>query len=266
MFGHSLTITINITYVSHYDILTIYSLSDATSMDHIISAQPGLVPRIDSKHTRERISTGCVFFNHVSGLSYTHMQTSCNNEQTIEAKHAYERFATNHGVKLKRFHTDNGIFAENAFRAVIDEAPGQSITYCGVGAHHQNGLVERHIGNLTFGSRAGLLHAHRQWPQAIGTILWPFAWKDHERKYNHFNLDKDGRSPMNKFTGIDTRPEVRDFHPFECPVFVLDSRIQGRGAIPKGNLSWTLALSCWFSRISFEPEDTHSFTTIQSCF
>ena len=209
---------------------------DATSMDHVISAQPGLVPRMDSKHTRERISSGCVFFDHVSGLSYTHMQTSCDNEQTIEAKHAYERFATIHGVKLKRFHADNGIFAENAFREVIAESPGQSITYCGVGAHHQNGLVERHIGNLTFGGRAGLLHAQRRWPQAIGTILWPFAWKVHERKYNHFNLDNDGRSPaMNKFTGIDARPDVRDFHPFGCPVFVLDSKIQGKGAIPKWN-------------------------------
>jgi len=39
-------------------------------------------------------------------------------------------------------------------------------------------------------------------------------------------LDKDGRSPMNKFTGNDSRPDVRGFHPFGCPVF---------GAIPKWN-------------------------------
>ena len=126
---------------------------DATSMDHVISAQPGLVPRMDSKHTRERITAGCVFYDHVSRLSYTHMQTSANNDQTIEAKVAYERFAHNHGVKLRRFHADNGIFAEQAFKQTIQESPGQSITYCGVGAHHQNGLVERHNGTFSiFGS------------------------------------------------------------------------------------------------------------------
>jgi len=40
---------------------------------------------------------------------------------------------------------------------------------------------------------------------------------------------------MNKFTGNDSRPDVRGFHPFGCPVFVLDSKIQGGGAIPKWN-------------------------------
>ena len=36
----------------------------------------------------------------------THLQTSINNEQTIEAKKTYERVTTSHGVTLKRFHAD----------------------------------------------------------------------------------------------------------------------------------------------------------------
>ena len=57
-----------------------------TSIDHVISAQPGLVPRIDGRHTRQRIAAGCVFVDHASRLSYTHLQTSVDNEQTIDDK------------------------------------------------------------------------------------------------------------------------------------------------------------------------------------
>ena len=62
---------------------------------------------------------------------------------------------------MKRFHADTGIFAENAFRDEIKQS-NQKITYCAVGAHHQNGLVERHIGTSTKGARINLLYAQRK--------------------------------------------------------------------------------------------------------
>ncbi len=206
---------------------------DATSIDHVISHQPGLVPRMDGRHTKQRINSACVFIDHVSGLSYSHLQTSVDNEQTIQAKLGYEQFADSHGVTVKSFRADNGVFAEKAFRDAV-QASNQTITFCAVGAHHQNGIVERHIGILSNGARANLLHAQRRWPKAIGSILWPFAWKHYERQHNHLSLDDNGRSPMQKFTGLDIIPDLKDFHPFGCPVFVLDSRLQSEmSAIPK---------------------------------
>ena len=62
---------------------------------------------------------------------------------------------------VKAYHADNGIFAEKAFRDEVNNS-NQIITYCAVGAHHQNGLVECHIGVLTRGSRCILLHAQRR--------------------------------------------------------------------------------------------------------
>ena len=106
-----------------------------TSIDHVISAQPGLVPRLDGRHTKERINAGCVFVDHYSKLSYTHLQTSADNEQTIQAKLGCERFAALHGVTLKSFWSDNGVFAEKAFCDNLEEA-SQTINYCAVGAHH----------------------------------------------------------------------------------------------------------------------------------
>ena len=89
--------------------------------------------------------------------------------------------ADSHGVKIKFFHADNGIYAETAFIHEVTDC-GQTISFCGVGAHHQNGVAENHIERLTRGSRTNLLHAQWRWPEAIGEILWPFSWKDYERR------------------------------------------------------------------------------------
>eukprot|EP00957_Ditylum_brightwellii_P133462 10175209-Ditylum_brightwellii.AAC.1 len=62
-------------------------------------------------------------------------------EETIQSKHAYDRVAAMHGACVKRYHPDNGRFGENAFRVACEEQ-GQEITFCGIGAHHQNGIAE----------------------------------------------------------------------------------------------------------------------------
>ena len=47
------------------------------------------------------------------------------------------------------YHADNGRFAESSFRDAVDDS-NQTITFCGVGAHHQNAIVERMIkSNIT---------------------------------------------------------------------------------------------------------------------
>ena len=205
------------------------------SIDHVLSAQPGLVPRMDGRHTLDRINSVCVFIDHVTKLSYSHMQTSVSNEQTVMAKVAFEQFAATNDVSIEAYHADNGIFAEKVFRDAV-QASNQSISFCAVGAHHQNGIIERHILELTYGARTNLLHAQRRWPEAVGSILWPFAWKDFERRYNNLILDDDGRSAANRFAGSDVRADLRDFHPFGCPVFVLDEALQGSiGGTPKWN-------------------------------
>ena len=66
--------------------------------------------------------------------------TSCDIEQNINAKVSFEKLASTYGVTVKQYHADNGIFACKGFRDVITES-NQKITFCGVGAHHQNGIV-----------------------------------------------------------------------------------------------------------------------------
>ena len=41
------------------------------------------------------------------------------SEETVMAKHAFERSTEQHGVKILHYHADNGRFADNAFITVI---------------------------------------------------------------------------------------------------------------------------------------------------
>ena len=157
--------------------------------------------------------------------------TSCDLEQTINAKHAFEKLANTYGVKVKHYHADNGHFACKGFRDTVSAA-NQKITFCGVGAHHQNGIVENMIGLLTRWSRTSLLHAKRRWPQVITTILWPYALKSSCEKYNQLHLDENGASPESKFASVDHAPVLSHRHPWGCPVFILNKEAQD-GKSPK---------------------------------
>ena len=104
-------------------------------IDHIISAQPGLLPCISGCHTQERISAAVVFKDVFSGFTYVHLMTSCNLDQTINSKVAFEKLAASYGVTVKHYHADNGTFACEGFWNAVSSA-NQKITFCGVGAHH----------------------------------------------------------------------------------------------------------------------------------
>ena len=77
---------------------SIKNSGDCVSIDHLISAKPGLIPRICGKHTQDRICAAVIFKDHVSDFNYTHLMTSCNLEETIAAKHAFEKLAATYNV------------------------------------------------------------------------------------------------------------------------------------------------------------------------
>ena len=90
--------------------------------------------------------------------------------------------------------------------------PQQTIDFCAVGAHHQNGIIERHFQTITTKARAILLHAKRHWPTMISVILWPFAFKYTEMLHNHLHLDNKGLSPAQKFCMTTENMNLHDLH------------------------------------------------------
>jgi hypothetical protein len=79
-------------------------------------------------------------------------------EETLEAKATFKRYAAQHGVLVKHYHCDNGRFADKGFMEGIVSAK-QTISFCGVGAPHQNGVGKCRIHDITESARTMLLHA-----------------------------------------------------------------------------------------------------------
>ena len=67
--------------------------------------------------------------------------------KTLQAKQAYEKFASKQGIRIKCYHCDNGRFADNAFRQHAEQQQ-QTLTFCSINAHFQNGFAEREIRDM----------------------------------------------------------------------------------------------------------------------
>ncbi len=109
----------------------------------------------------------------------------------------------------------------------------QRLTFCGVNAHHQNGITERHIRSITERACSMLIHAMISWPDIISEQLWPFALQLAMDLHNH-TPGSSGLSPLEIISGVKSlSPTIRDFHPFGCPIFVLHPSLQQGHKIPR---------------------------------
>ena len=203
-----------------------------TSCDHIVSHQPGLIPQSTGILTHKKFWGSVLFVDHHSDFLFNHLITGTTSQATLEAKHAYERLAASFNVRIQAYHADNLRFNDNNFQGDCIRH-GQTITFCGVGAHHQNAVAESKVKLVSYGARTILLHAKRRWPNVISTALWPFAMQAIIRRHNHIALDSNGQSPMEKFTGIMDDIDPMDFHTWGCPVYILDEANQGAIGTPK---------------------------------
>jgi len=205
------------------------------SVDHMESQQSGLLPKQNGRHGLARITGASVYVDNDSEFVYSHFQTSLDLDQTIASKQAFEAVADSYDVKVKSYLADNGIFAKNAFKQAVAN-DNQSIRFCAVSAHNQNGIVERKIGLMTNDARTLLIHAQRHWPEMISTVLWPYAWKAVEYRNNVFGLNRNGKHPAQAFGGfhLPFNAQLRDQHTWGCPVYVLESKAAD-GMIPKWN-------------------------------
>ena len=211
------------------------------SIDQLISPTPGFVPTHRGRPTTARYVGATVFVDHYSDFTYVHLMTKMDAESTIEAKLAFERTLGSHGVKALHYHADNGLFDTKLFKEAIQKA-GQTLSFCGVNAHHQNGRAENRIRDITQGARTALLHAAHRWPKAISPSLWPAALKNYvnlknslptqfvpgERRGSTRTPDRYEQSPISKLCGTEIEPNLDRFHPFGSPVYVLENTLQAQ--------------------------------------
>lgn len=218
------------------------------SVDQLESTTPGLIAQIKGWLTKKRYRVATIFVDHFSGLSYIHLQKSTNADETLEAKLAFERYASKFKVQVKSYQADNGRFAENKFMAAIKDS-GQTITFCGVNAHFQNAVAERRIRTLQDQARTMLIHAQHRWPKAIDAHLWPYALRVANEVHNSTPTigREDLKSPFELFANSEVMPNLNHFQPFGCPVFVLDNKMQSGKKLPKWEIRSRMGINLGMS-------------------
>jgi hypothetical protein len=143
-------------------------------------------------------------------------------------------------VTVRHYHADNGRFAKTMWIDTVElHRPQQTILFCGVGAHHQNGVAEKKIQDLQENARTMILHGAVQWPTAHSVSLWPYALRMAADVMNATpRNNKNAFSPIKRFSGVKICPQLKNFHAFACPVYVLNAPLQTQGAQSK-----------WLSRV-----------------
>ena len=110
-------------------------------MDQLMSPTPGLIAQMTGTLTTDRCTCATAFIDQCSHLSCTHAQKGATVDEMLEAKAAFEAYAKARGMHMQVHCTNNGIFKANAWAQHCYKS-GQDLTFSGVGAHHQNGMVE----------------------------------------------------------------------------------------------------------------------------
>ncbi len=128
------------------------------SMDQMVSAQPILVPQMAAFLMNLRIWGATIFVDHFSDYVFVALMHDLTVDKTLLAKSSFERHANEGCISIISYGADNGQFADNRFQQGIKDS-NQKITYCAGWAHHQNGIIEQQIKELTLISRTLLLHA-----------------------------------------------------------------------------------------------------------
>ena len=200
------------------------------SVDQLVSSTEGFYAQLKGRLTRKRYKYATVFVDQFSRFTYVSLQQTLSSEETIKAKEEFEAKCREYGVKVEHYHADNGRFADNAFRDHVS-GEGQTLTFCGVNAHWQNGVAEKAIRDIKESARTILLHAIDKWPGAITTYLWPQALRYAATLRNNAPFKHEDRSPLELFTSAEIQPNLKHLHTFGCPVYVLDSNLQASKSI-----------------------------------
>ena len=123
-------------------------------MDQYVSRTPGRLPNTRGReHLGNRYTGGTLYVDHASGFIYIKNQVSLRSGETIQGKLEFERMAAQYGVYISAYHADNHPFGSAEFQEQL-KLQGQTITFSGVGAHHQNGAAERAIATVARWSRS----------------------------------------------------------------------------------------------------------------
>ncbi len=204
---------------------------DCVSGDQVESTAPGLLPTYRGTPSTDRYHAGTLFVDHASRYLHFTPHLSTGSKEALQAKHSFELLAFQHNHSIKCYHTDLGIFASNDFCLSYTQQK-QRMKFCGVNAHHQNGIAERHICSITECARTMLIHTMISWPDIITEQLWSYTLCLAVDLHNT-TPGPSGLTPEEIFTGLKNCNRFSEFHPFGCPIFILNPSFQQGNKVPR---------------------------------
>ena len=140
---------------------------------------------ISGYNNKTKITVFTLFIDSISKKIFIEFQSLTDAAQTLVGKHRLEKTAAEYKIKIKHYCADNGVFKLKEFKLDIQKQD-QKISFSGVSAKWQNGVVERYIRTITKCARTMLLHASTQWPDINPANLWTFAVNHAVDKSSHF--------------------------------------------------------------------------------
>ena len=157
----------------------------------------------------------------------------------MKTKLIFERICDSYGFRVLHYHADNGLFDVNNFKEAHDTEK-QTLSFCGVNSHHQNGKPENRIKDVTTGSNTPIFHASHHRPNTIHASLWTADIKNYANLRNSIPTNfkpktYHGRnresvtydsSPLSRFSCSKVEADLDHFHTFEYPVYVLENYLQ----------------------------------------
>lgn len=155
------------------------------------------------------------------------MQKTATVEEILAAKKAFQQYSMDRGVTIKAYHADNGIFKAKKWQQAYRHEK-QELTFTGVNAHHTNRVAEKRIRDLQDLTRTQLICAASKWEDSVTANIWPYVIRL-ANNANNTSLsphDKARRSPEQIFSNTQAIINAKNYKPFGCPVYVLDSELQ----------------------------------------
>ncbi len=176
-----------------------------------------------------------MFFDHASRKTFYFPQYSNTALETIRSTLCLEAMALDEGFKIKRYHSDNGIFASAEFKQHC-ALQHQTYSFSGVRANHQNGVAKCNIKTVAQWAQANMLHLATHWPQFASSKYWLQAIDYAVWVFNRLPNIESGIAPSKVWSSVRySSSELLQTHVFGCPVYVLDASLQDGKKIPKWN-------------------------------
>ena len=209
-------------------------VGSVVSTDQYVCNDRGRLEHTQGKELqKDKYSGGTIFVEHASSYIFINHQVSLKASETLAGKHKFERELHKFGHKVEKYKADNGVYKSAEFMSDIKKC-NQEIEFCGVGAHHQNGVAERAIRTVTTSARTMMLHAAIHWPSEISTELWPFAMEYAVYLWNRMPGRISKVTPLEIMTGTKLdASHLRSSHVWGCPCYVLDPKAQDGKKLPR---------------------------------